>query len=455
MASPMASPMAQQVVVVSVSRTPLTRALRGASSAPYTASLISCVTADLLGRCALPAEADWAAVLDDVAVGNVMAGPGGGVAARIGVAAGIRQAAAGCSGDVAAPTLDPLKVPLKMVSRQCASGLQAAVDVACSIRAGLTSCGLALGVESMSYHPMEDFGKAPHVDEEHDGLPLANDGLPDEAYDDDPASNPEALHSSSNDAVMTPMGATSDFVAKEYGIKREEQDAFAAASHRKAAEAWEKGLFDYELCEAGSSPPPPAPTESRPYPDNGIRPSTTAASLKSLKPAFAAEGSTTAGNSSQLTDGCAGLLLMSRSLASSLSLPVLATFVSFAAAGVPPRLMGVGPVAAVPKALSLASLSVPDVDLWEVNEAFASQSLRCVSALGLPPEKVNVNGGAIALGHPLGCTGARQVVTLVSELGRRGGGVGVTTMCVGTGMGCAAVWKVERREEEGGASSKL
>jgi acetyl-CoA acetyltransferase len=146
---------------------------------------------------------------------------------------------------------------------------------------------------------------------------------------------------------------------------------------------------------------------------------------------------------------------MSRSLASSLSLPVLATFVSFAAAGVPPRLMGVGPVAAVPKALSLASLSVPDVDLWEVNEAFASQSLRCVSALGLPPEKVNVNGGAIALGHPLGCTGARQVVTLVSELGRRGGGVGVTTMCVGTGMGCAAVWKVERREEEGGASSKL
>jgi acetyl-CoA acyltransferase 1 len=307
----MASPMAQQVVVVSVSRTPLTRALRDASSAgvnpPYTASLISSVVADLLGRCTLPAEADWAAVLDDVAVGNVMAGPGGGVAARIGVAAGIRQAgirqaAARSSPSKAAPTLDPLKVPLKMVSRQCASGLQAAVDVACSIRAGLTSCGLALGVESMSYHPMEDFGKAPHVDEEHDGLPLAKDGLPDEAYDDDPASNPEALHSSSNDAVMTPMGATSDFVAGEYGIKREEQDAFAAASHRKAAEAWEKGLFDYELCEAGSSPPPPAPTESRPYPDNGIRPSTTAASLKSLKPAFAAEGSTTAGNSSQLTD---------------------------------------------------------------------------------------------------------------------------------------------------------
>ena len=243
---------------------------------------------------------------------------------------------------------------------------------------------------------------------------------------------------------MTPMGITSENVASLYNIKRAQQDSFAASSHAKATVAQRSGRFNYEM----------VPHSAR---DNGVRPDTSR--IQHLRPVFSPEGTTTAGNSSQISDGSACVCVVSRSFALSRSLPILATVASFGLAGVPPTIMGVGPVYAIPKALSLAGVEMGDVDMYEINEAFASQACHCVDELGIEPSKVNVNGGAIALGHPLGCTGARLVVTLVSELGRRGGGTGVVSMCIGTGMGMACVLRVSPRGEGkggvGGRRSKL
>uniref|UniRef100_A0A8C7LD70 Acetyl-CoA acyltransferase 1 n=1 Tax=Oncorhynchus kisutch TaxID=8019 RepID=A0A8C7LD70_ONCKI len=243
---------------------------------------------------------------------------------------------------------------------------------------------------------------------------------------------------------VIPMGITSENVAERFGVSREKQDAFAFSSQQKASQAQKQGIFDQEICpvttkfvdEDGSER---TVTVTK---DDGIRPGTTLAGLTKLRGAFKPDGSTTAGNSSQVSDGAAALLVGRRSVVESLSLPVLGVLKASAVVGVPPDVMGIGPAYAIPAALGQAGLTVADIDVFEINEAFASQAVYCVEKLGIPLEKVNPNGGAIALGHPLGCTGARQVVTLLNELKRRGRrAYGVVSMCIGTGMGAAAVFE--------------
>ncbi|KAM7336846.1 hypothetical protein ACRRTK_002965 [Alexandromys fortis] len=237
---------------------------------------------------------------------------------------------------------------------------------------------------------------------------------------------------------------TSENVAERFGISRQKQDAFALASQQKAARAQSRGCFRAEIVpvtttvldDKGNKK---TVTVSQ---DEGVRPSTTMEGLAKLKPAFKDGGSTTAGNSSQVSDGAAAVLLARRSKAEELGLPILGVLRSYAVVGVPPDIMGIGPAYAIPAALQKAGLTVNDIDVFEINEAFASQALYCVEKLGIPAEKVNPLGGAIALGHPLGCTGARQVITLLNELKRRGKrAYGVVSMCIGTGMGAAAVFE--------------
>jgi acetyl-CoA acyltransferase len=244
------------------------------------------------------------------------------------------------------------------------------------------------------------------------------------------------------------MGHTAEEVAKKYGISREDQDAFAVRSHQKAAKAIQDGKFVDEIV-------PVEVTQRTVGNDNklvertiqfsqdeGVRLDTNVQSLAKLRPAFSVTGSVTAGNASQTSDGAAALMIMDREKAEALGLKPLAKFRSFAVGGVPPEIMGVGPVVAVPKAVKLAGLELSDINLFELNEAFASQSLQVIRELGLDEEKVNVNGGAIALGHPLGCTGAKLTLTLIHELKRRNQQFGVVTMCIGGGMGAAGVFEM-------------
>ena len=231
---------------------------------------------------------------------------------------------------------------------------------------------------------------------------------------------------------LTPMGVTSENVVQDYGLKRKDLDEFSMRSHQKAAAAQQSGKFDQEIVPvAGVSK------------DDGIRPSTTMAILSKLKPVFKKNGVTTAGNSSQTTDGAAAVLLMTREQAERRGLPILGVWRGFAVKGVPPRIMGIGPAYAIPAVLEQTGLKIDDIDIFEINEAFASQAKWCVDELGIDMNKVNPNGGAIALGHPLGCTGARQVATLLYEMHRTKKRYGVVSMCIGTGMGAAAVLEVE------------
>uniref|UniRef100_A0A2K5LYI8 Acetyl-CoA acyltransferase 1 n=1 Tax=Cercocebus atys TaxID=9531 RepID=A0A2K5LYI8_CERAT len=243
---------------------------------------------------------------------------------------------------------------------------------------------------------------------------------------------------------LIPMGITSENVAERFGISREKQDTFALASQQKAARAQSKGCFQAEIVPVTTTVHDDKGTKRSitVTQDEGIRPSTTMEGLAKLKPAFKKDGSTTAGNSSQVSDGAAAILLARRSKAEELGLPILGILRSYAVVGVPPDIMGIGPAYAIPIALQKAGLTVSDVDIFEINEAFASQAAYCVEKLRLPSEKVNPLGGAVALGHPLGCTGARQVITLLNELKRRGKrAYGVVSMCIGTGMGAAAVFE--------------
>lgn len=243
-----------------------------------------------------------------------------------------------------------------------------------------------------------------------------------------------------------PMGVLSENMAKDLNITREKQDAFAASSYAKAAKAQAEGLFDNEITPLTVKFEDPKTGEVRDLTvskDDGIRPGVTAESLGKLRPAFAKDGSIHAGNASQVSDGAAAVLFMRRDTAERLGQPILGKFVSAAVVGVKPLLMGQGPWKAIPRANALAGIRTEDVDIYEINEAFASQCLWCAEQLGIPAEKINPKGGAIAFGHPLGCTGARQVSTLLYELRRRGQKIGNTSMCVGTGMGMSAVWVAE------------
>ncbi|GLI07450.1 3-ketoacyl-CoA thiolase [Paenibacillus tyrfis] len=313
----------------------------------------------------------------------------------------------------------PVTVPALTINRFCSSGLQSIAFAAERIMLGSSDVIVAGGVESMSHVPMTGFKLSPN--------PKIVEQMPE---------------------VYIGMGHTAENVADRFGISREDQDRFSARSHEKAAAAIRDGKFRDEIVplqtqwtqvdDSGK-----VKSESFAFDtDEGVRADTTAQVLGKLKPSFKLNGTVTAGNSSQMSDGAAAAVLMSKERAEALGLKPLATFRSFALAGVDPEIMGVGPVEAIPKALRMAGLSIGDVDLFEINEAFASQCVHIIRELGLDEEKVNVNGGAIALGHPLGCTGTKLTTTLIHELRRRGGGIGVVSMCIGGGMGAAGVFEV-------------
>lgn len=300
----------------------------------------------------------------------------------------------------------PYQTPLVAVNRQCSSGLTAVNDIANKILAGQISAGLAVGVESMS----KNYGTK--------ALGSISDDL---------KSNKEASK------CLIPMGFTNENVANKYSISREDQDKFALNSFLKAEKAVSEGLFEDEII------PIRLPDDSIISKDEGPRKGVTLESLQKIRPAFVKDiGVTTAGNASQISDGVAGVLLMRRSMAMKHDFKIVGKYVAFQAVGVPPEIMGVGPAYAIPRVLKDCGLSVSDVDVFEINEAFAGQALYCVKTLGIDSKKLNPRGGAIALGHPLGCTGARQVATILRELDV--GEVGVVSMCIGTGMGAAAVF---------------
>jgi len=315
--------------------------------------------------------------------------------------------------------LDTYKVPGMTVNRYCSSGLETIAIADAKIRAGYAQCIIAGGAETMSYIPFGGWRVSP-------GAELAK------AHAD----------------YYWGMGLTAEAVAKEYNINREDQDAFSYQSHMKAVNALKSGLFKNEIVpflvketylDANEK------KKTKEYSvdtDEGPRADTNVEALAKLKPVFADKGSVTAGNSSQTSDGAAFVILMSEDMVKRLNLKPIAKMVSYAVAGVEPRIMGIGPVEAIPKALKMAGLKQDDIDLFELNEAFAAQSLAVIRTLGLNPDKINVNGGAIALGHPLGCTGAKLSVQIFNELKRQNKKYGMVTMCIGTGQGAAGIFEM-------------
>lgn len=382
------------IVIVAAVRTPMCRSRKGGLAKVPPSTMLQVVLQELVQRASsrrggTPSLSS--SDIDDVCIGNVLMPPSGFAAIRM------AQLVAGI----------PEQTALHTVNRQCASGLQAVAQIANSIQANNIQIGVGGGVESMTLYPMHKM-KPPIVDWET-----------------------MKQNSTAMDCLL-PMGLTSESVVKEYGLQRHVLDAFAAESHQKASAAQAAGKFSNEIVPIGNA------TQ-----DDGIRASTTPAILGKLKPAFTKNGVTTAGNSSQTTDGAAALLLMKRREAKRRGLSILAVWRGYAVAGVPPRIMGIGPAVAIPKVLKQTGLSKSDIDVYEINEAFASQAVWCIDELGLDKARVNPNGGAIALGHPLGCTGARMLVTIINELHRTKGRYGVVSMCIGTGMGAAAVIEVE------------
>jgi 3-oxoadipyl-CoA thiolase len=319
----------------------------------------------------------------------------------------------------------PAEVPGVTVNRLCASGLEAAVQAGRQIRLGEAGLVLAGGVESMSRAPLVTL-------KPERGLARGNLELVDTTIGWRFV-NPRMAAAHSTES----MGETAENVAERYSVSRSDQDAFALESHRRAVAAAEAGRFDEEIVTVDVPQPKGEPVTV--HADEGPRPDTSLEKLAKLRPVFREGGSVTAGNSSQINDGAACLVLASEEQARELDREPLARIVSSGAAGVDPGFMGVGPVPAVRKALDAAGLSVSDIDLVELNEAFAAQVLASMRELGFEHERLNVNGGAIAIGHPLGCSGARLLGTLAWELRRRGARYGVATMCIGVGMGQAAI----------------
>lgn len=312
------------------------------------------------------------------------------------------------------------EVPGVTVNRYCASGIETIAMAAAKIQSGMGSCVIAGGSESMSLIPMGGYKPSPDYQ-------LAAEGKEDYYWG---------------------MGLTAEAVANEYNISREDQDVFSYQSHQKALKAQTSGSFDQQIVpiqieetylDKSGKKAKRSYTVDR---DEGPRADTSIEALSKLRPVFAQKGSVTAGNSSQMSDGAAVLMLMSEELVKQHNLTPIARLVSYATAGVPPRLMGIGPVKAIPKALKQANLKLKDIELIELNEAFAAQSLAVIRELDINPEIVNVNGGAIALGHPLGCTGAKLSVQLFDEMRVRKQKYGMVTMCVGTGQGAAGIYEL-------------
>lgn len=391
------------IVILSSLRTPVTRAKKGGFKDSYPEELLSNVL-----RATLKANPNLdPALIDDVTIGSVLQELGGAKAGRM------AQIHAGF----------PHSVPFNTVNRQCSSGLAAITQVANGIRAGAINVGVGGGMESMT----RNYGSR---------------AIPTVLW-------PELKDSHSQDArdCIMPMGLTSENVAERYGVSRADQDAFAADSHHKASAAQAAGNFDSEIVPVTTKSlvpeQPEAPAEDVTVSaDDGIRHNISVEKMASLKPAFKENGASTAGNSSQVSDGAAAALLMRRSTADALGLSgnIKARWVATAVAGCAPDEMGVGPAVVIPKLLESVGVTVPEVGVWEINEAFASQALYSIRKLGIDQAKVNPNGGAIAIGHPLGATGARQLATLLPELERSGQQVGVVSMCIGTGMGMAGMF---------------
>ena len=314
--------------------------------------------------------------------------------------------------------LDTDKVPGVTVNRYCASGLDTIATATAKIKAGMADVIIAGGAEVMSGMPFGGWKIVP---------------------------NPKVAKDHAD--WYWGMGLTAEAVAQEYNVSRADQDAFALKSHQKAIEAIKNGhlkdgVVPITIKENYVKDGKMATREYVVDTDEGPRADTTIEALGKLRPVFAADGMVTAGNSSQTSDGAAFVLVMSERKMKELGLKPIAKLISYAVAGVPPRIMGIGPIEAIPKALAQAGLTKEDIDLIELNEAFASQSLAVIRTLGLDEEKVNVNGGAIALGHPLGCTGAKLTVQVLNELKRRGKKYGMVTMCVGTGQGAAGIFEM-------------
>ena len=391
--------MAKSAVIVSAVRTPVGKAKRGGLATVRPDEMAAIVIQALLKRTPNldPAQ------IDDVILGCAFpeGEQGLNMARMVALRAGL-----------------PESVPAETINRYCASGVQAIAHAVYAIQSEQVETVIAGGVESMSMVPMFGYKFSPN--------PYFAQDLP---------------------HYYTNMGLTAENVALKYKISREDQDAFSLLSNQKAAQAVNSGLFDPELVSvevevtelgANEKPVKKSLVVKR---DEGPRADTSTDALAKLKPAFKEGGMVTAGNSSQMSDGAAGVVVVSEDKAVQLGLRPLARFVSFAAGGVTPELMGIGPVAAIPKALKLSGLSLDDIDLIELNEAFAAQALAVIRALGLDESKINVNGGAIALGHPLGCTGAKLTTQLIFEMGRRKSRYGMVTMCVGGGMGAAAIFE--------------
>jgi acetyl-CoA acyltransferase len=390
--------MAKEAVIVAAARTAVGRAKRGSLASVRPDDMLIAVIQDLMRRAAPLRPED----IDDVIIGCAF--PEGEQGMNIGRMAALRAGL-------------PISVPGQTVNRFCSSGLQTIADGAAAIMAGLADVVIAGGTESMSMVPMAGNKFSP------------NPGFA--------ADQPE---------VYTSMGLTAENVSVRYGVSREDQDAFALASHQKAIAAIDAGRFreeivplKVEIVEAGGKGR--SVREFVFEVDEGPRRDTSAESLAKLKPAFKQKGSVTAGNSSQMSDGAAGVVVMSAEKAKAVGLKPLARFVTYAVGGVPPEIMGVGPVEAIPKALRRAGLKLDDIELIELNEAFAAQSLAVLRTLEIDPERANVNGGAIALGHPLGCTGAKLTTQLLSEMRRRKLRYGMVTMCIGGGMGAAGIFE--------------
>ncbi|EGN95215.1 hypothetical protein SERLA73DRAFT_187550 [Serpula lacrymans var. lacrymans S7.3] len=388
------------VVIVSAVRTALTKGRKGGFKDTRPEELLS----GALRAAYTKANLD-PALIEDIAVGNVLP-PGGG-------ATGARMAAlhAGI----------PYTASVDTINRQCSSGLAAINQVANQILTGQIDIGIGAGVESMTF----GWGA----------------GTLPSGWSDEVTTNQEAAD------CLVPMGFTSENVANDFNITREVQDQFAAHSFQKAAAAQKAGKFKEEIIPLKVKfvdPKTEKESEIIVDADDGIRDGVTAQSLSKLKPSFTKDGFTHAGNASQVSDGAAAVVLTRRSVAKRLGLPIVGKYVAAVAVGVPPRIMGVGPAYAIPKVLEKTGLSKEDIDFFEINEAFASQAVYSVQKVGIPFEKVNVNGGAIAIGHPLGCTGARQVATGLSVAKQRNEKVFITSMCIGSGMGMAAVFVNEQ-----------
>jgi acetyl-CoA acyltransferase len=389
----------KDAVIVSAARTPVGKAKRGSLVTVRPDDLAATVIEELLKRTPNldPAE------IEDVVFGCAFpeGEQGMNMARMIALRAGL-----------------PISVPGETINRYCSSGVQSIAHAAYAVMAGDVDVAIAGGTESMTMVPMAGYKFSPN--------PHFAQDLP---------------------HYYTSMGITAENVAVKYGISREDQDAFALQSNLKAARAVETGLFDPELVPVDVEVVELDENEkqvTRKFTlkrDEGPRGDSTLEGLAKLKPAFKEGGTVTAGNSSQMSDGAAAVVVMSAEKAARLGLKPLARFVSFAVGGVEPELMGLGPIAAIPKALEKAGLKQEDIDIFELNEAFAAQSLAVLRTLKLDLEKVNLNGGAIALGHPLGCTGAKLTTQLLYEMGRRKSKYGMVTMCIGGGMGAAAVFE--------------